>query len=73
MFAKMGGIERGAAAALSTEVRDLRRERKEDATVLQAQLTAFSGIVGGLKQASALHTDKLNRMDEKLDYLLQHR
>jgi hypothetical protein len=73
IFSKLTGVEQRAANALDTEIRDLRKERKEDATVLQAQLTAFSENVGALKQASALQTDQLKRMDEKLDYLMQQR
>jgi len=67
IFAKVGGVERGAASALSSEIRTLRDERRKDAEVLHLQLGAFQEAIGGLKAASALQTAQLDRMDKKLD------
>lgn len=67
IFAKVGGVERGAAAALATEIRGLREERRKDAEILHAQLGRFQEEIGGLKAASNLQTAQLDRMDKKLD------
>ncbi|MEN6533045.1 MAG: hypothetical protein ABFD89_05240 [Bryobacteraceae bacterium] len=70
LFSKIGGVERGAAAALQLEVRSLRDERRADAVVLQGKLSDFERQIGGLIKASELQTVQLNRMDQKLDNII---
>ena len=71
LFSKIGGVERGAAAALGIEVRELRQERKHDAEILQNNMKSLAEDVGGLKKANDLQTIQLNRMDTKLDSLMK--
>jgi hypothetical protein len=73
LFSKVGGVERGAANALSMEVRTLRAERKEDAIVLQARLSKFEEQIGGLVTATHIQNGQLNRIDEKLDNLTRRK
>jgi hypothetical protein len=70
LFSKVGGVERGAQAALGMEVRQLREERKVDAHVLQGRLSRFEEQIGGLKMATDLQTAQLNRIDTKLDNII---
>ena len=70
LFSKLGGVERGAAAALGFEVRQVREERKKDAEVLQGRLSRFEEQIGGLKVATDLQTAQLTRIDTKLDNII---
>ena len=71
LFSKIGGVERGAAAALNIEVRSLRQERKEDAAILQHRLSKFEEQIGGLVTSTTLQNNQLNRIDEKIDNIMR--
>ena len=71
LFSKVGGVERGAAAALGIEVRSLRQERKEDASALQVRLSHFEEQIGGLVVATNLQNGQLSRIDNKIDDIMK--
>ena len=71
LFSKVGGVERGAAAALGIEVRSLRQDRKEDAAALQVRLSHFEEQIGGLVVATNLQNGQLNRIDMKIDNIMR--
>ena len=67
LFAKVGGVERGASSALASEIKVMRDERRSDAKDLHARLNHFGEDISALKKASDIHSAQLERMDTKLD------
>lgn len=71
MFSKVSGVERGAAAALGIEIRQVREERRQDAAELQKHLRGLDEAIGGLTKVAEIQNQQLSRMDHKLDSLMR--
>ncbi|HOX64055.1 MAG TPA: hypothetical protein PLL56_14425 [Verrucomicrobiota bacterium] len=70
---KLSSVERAAATALSSEIKNLRDEWRADVKAMQATLGAFQEAIGKLKASSALQTAQLDRVDKKLDSIQMQR
>jgi hypothetical protein len=59
LWAKVGGVERGAAEKLAAELKALRDERHNDAQELQRKLDMFQKSIGGLETATQIQNQQL--------------
>lgn len=66
IFAKVGGVERGAGKALTEQIDALRKERSDDAKVLAQRLSDIDKGLGGLNKATDLQNTTLAQITNKL-------
>jgi hypothetical protein len=71
LFAKIGGVERGAAARLDAVFEQLRNERTQDMRAIHAETNQIGKELGALKAVNELQTQRLAAIDAKLDRVIE--
>jgi cob(I)alamin adenosyltransferase len=71
LFARIGGVERGAAARLDAVLEHLRTERAQDLRAIHAETNQIGKELGALKAVNELQTQRLAAIDAKLDRVIE--
>jgi hypothetical protein len=73
IFSKIGGVERGAAAAVDKKMEELRTERRNDLSAIHHDINEVGKKVAGLEKETELQNQSMARMDSKLDRLIERK
>lgn len=68
---KIGGVDRGAREALTLEMRELRKERKEDSDKLQVRMSGVDKSLGGLESSTETQNASLLQIQATMNQVLQ--
>lgn len=73
LFAKIGGVERGANGNAEKKIEALQHERREDVRQLHQEINEVGRKVAGLEKETELQNQSMASMNAKLDRLIERR